>query len=389
MKPAAALAFEFCERTAAGPGALRVVALAGPGAAQAFVHLSGRAPPAAGQVRLERLRLGGEWLDEALAVGLPNSQVELCIHGGPALLSALVDGLLALGGRPAALTDGLLPERACGLPALERLAARRLLNAQNPLAARLLLQAAEGRLSQQLRCWPLLPAADLRRAVQACAARTRAAWPLWRPPRLLLSGPTNAGKSTLFNCLLGRQAALVSPLPGTTRDYLEERAPLAGVLVEWIDTAGERERPDWPQARAGAETTGDLARRHWELEQSGQRRARALAQTADLVLWLTPIDQPQPGPRGVSAPVLELASFARSRTGSLGGRLPCDALVEPEATCERLEAAVAAQLGLQGATAWLAEPTLFEAAHLAHLQALLDLPSSAARWRHLLAWPAT
>jgi tRNA modification GTPase len=351
--------------------------------------LAGRAPPAAGQVRLERLRLGDEWLDEALAVGLPGAGVELCIHGGPALLAALVAGLVALGGRPEALLDGLWPERSGGLPALERAAAKRLLSAESPLAARLLLQASEGRLSQQLRCWPLLPPAELRRAIEACVARTHAAWPLWRPPRLLLSGPTNAGKSTLFNCLLGRQAALVSALPGTTRDYLEERAPLAGVVVEWIDTAGERERPDWPEAPSGSGAPGDLARRHWELEQSGQRRARALAQTADLVLWLTPIDQPLPGPRGLSAPVLELASFARSRAGNLGGRLPCDALVEPEATCERLEAAVATQLGLHAAAAWLAQPTLFEPAHLTHLAALLELPSSAERWRHLLNWPAT
>ncbi|HYV39009.1 MAG TPA: tRNA uridine-5-carboxymethylaminomethyl(34) synthesis GTPase MnmE [Gemmataceae bacterium] len=61
-----------------------------------------------------------------------------------------------------------------------------------------------------------------------------------RPFRVVLAGRPNAGKSSLFNALAGSAAALVSPEPGTTRDYLLCRVNLAGVTVELIDTAGWR-----------------------------------------------------------------------------------------------------------------------------------------------------
>jgi tRNA modification GTPase len=57
--------------------------------------------------------------------------------------------------------------------------------------------------------------------------------------RVVLSGPPNAGKSSLFNALIGRAAALVSPEPGTTRDFVSERVTWDGVPIELIDTAGE------------------------------------------------------------------------------------------------------------------------------------------------------
>jgi tRNA modification GTPase len=61
-----------------------------------------------------------------------------------------------------------------------------------------------------------------------------------RPFRVVLAGRPNAGKSSLFNALAGSAAALVSPVPGTTRDYLVRRLDLNGVPVELIDTAGLR-----------------------------------------------------------------------------------------------------------------------------------------------------
>jgi tRNA modification GTPase len=387
MSPTGAAPFAYQERSAAGPGAIRLVALAGAGAERAFIELAGRPPPLPGQVRLERLRLGTEWLDEALAVGLPAGGVELSLHGGPALIAALMTGLAALGGRRECVSDPLLPQRCGGLPGLEQRAAGRLLEAQTPFGARLLLDAAEGRLSHRLRSLPFLTPPQLESAVAACVERTRAAWPLWRPVRVLLLGPTNAGKSTLFNALLGRQAALVSPLPGTTRDYLAERAPLGGCVVEWIDTAGARELPGELLASGGDTAQQEQRRHHWQLEVEGQRRARELAQEVDLVLWLTPVDQPVSPPAGLGVPTLELASFARSRPGHLGQRLACDALAEPEATCTRLEAAVMARLGLDRAADWLAWPTLFDPLDVAYLSDLPKRVSSADRWRHLLAWP--
>ncbi|MEY2726247.1 MAG: tRNA modification GTPase MnmE [Planctomycetota bacterium] len=89
--------------------------------------------------------------------------------------------------------------------------------------------------------------------------------------RIVLAGLPNAGKSTLFNALAGRDQAIVSPIPGTTRDYLSARILLDNVPVELIDTAG------WEQA---GEIIGAQAQRFRE----EQMRA------ADLVLWCSAAD---------------------------------------------------------------------------------------------------
>jgi len=84
---------------------------------------------------------------------------------------------------------------------------------------------------------------------------------------IAVTGPPNAGKSSLVNALTGRDIAIVSPMPGTTRDALEARLVLAGVPVTLVDTAGLRETSD-------------------AIEAEGVRRARARAAEADLVLHL-------------------------------------------------------------------------------------------------------
>src|SRR6476620_5557996 len=85
--------------------------------------------------------------------------------------------------------------------------------------------------------------------------------------RVVIAGPPNAGKSTLFNRLARREAAIVSPFPGTTRDVLESHLDLGGYPVTVVDTAGIRD-------------TGD------PIEREGVRRAGEQTAGADLVLWV-------------------------------------------------------------------------------------------------------
>jgi tRNA modification GTPase len=92
-----------------------------------------------------------------------------------------------------------------------------------------------------------------------------------RPFRVVLAGKPNAGKSSLFNALVGKDAALVSAEPGTTRDYLEAAIDLGGVSVGLVDTAGQRESADATEAVA-------------------QSLGREQSQDADLVLWCVPCD---------------------------------------------------------------------------------------------------
>ena len=85
---------------------------------------------------------------------------------------------------------------------------------------------------------------------------------------VVIAGPPNVGKSTLMNALAGRDVAITSPIPGTTRDLIEVFLDLRGYPVILVDTAGVRESCD-------------------PIEQEGVARARRRAESADLTLWLS------------------------------------------------------------------------------------------------------
>jgi tRNA modification GTPase len=93
-----------------------------------------------------------------------------------------------------------------------------------------------------------------------------------RPYRVALVGEPNAGKSTLFNALAGVRAAIVSAVPGTTRDYVTRSVTLRGTNVELIDTAGR-------QSATNA------------IEEQAQRLGREQANKADLILWCVPAEE--------------------------------------------------------------------------------------------------
>ncbi len=84
---------------------------------------------------------------------------------------------------------------------------------------------------------------------------------------VVIAGPPNVGKSTLMNALAGRDVAITSPVPGTTRDLIEVFLDLRGYPVILVDTAGIRDAHD-------------------PIEREGVARARRKAETADLILWL-------------------------------------------------------------------------------------------------------
>ncbi|MFH0795084.1 MAG: tRNA uridine-5-carboxymethylaminomethyl(34) synthesis GTPase MnmE, partial [bacterium] len=91
--------------------------------------------------------------------------------------------------------------------------------------------------------------------------------------RVVLVGRPNAGKSSLFNALLGRERALVTPHPGTTRDFIEATVDVRGLPLTLVDTAGLRDSSD-------------------EIERLGIARTRGEVEAADLVLWVADINEP-------------------------------------------------------------------------------------------------
>jgi tRNA modification GTPase len=114
----------------------------------------------------------------------------------------------------------------------------------------------------------LFAAQQLRSKIAACLADSGHGERLREGLVVAIAGPPNAGKSTLLNRMAKREAAIVSPHPGTTRDVIEVHLDLGGYPLTLLDTAGIRDGSD-------------------PVEQEGVRRARARAAAADLVLWVT------------------------------------------------------------------------------------------------------
>lgn len=315
--------------TAPGPGAVGIVRLSGP-EAQALAGALFRSPHAGfSGLKPRRLHHGslvdasGRVLDEALVAVMPGpgsftgeDVAEFHCHGGPAVLRAVLEELLARGARLArpgeftlrAFLSGKLdltqaeavaetiaaPTRAALHLAQLKLSgalSRRIADlrgALESLRARLCL--AVDFPDEDVECLPL---SALRQEALAVAAgverllagveRARA----WREGVLaVLAGRVNAGKSSLLNALVGRRRALVSEVPGTTRDYLEEQLDLSGLLVRLVDTAGLR-GPDGPQG-AGLGDAEALD----PVEAQGQDLSREFMGRAEAVLYV--IDAAQP-----------------------------------------------------------------------------------------------
>jgi tRNA modification GTPase len=251
---------------------------------------------------LRRLRHGGLVLDQALVLWFPGpasytgeDSAEFHLHGGPAVVAAVADALVALGARPA--EPGEFTRRAFVHGKLDLTAAEGvadLIEAETEAQRRQALRQLEGGLAGRYQGWAGrlarllarqetfiefededLPdgldaavaedAAALRDELAAEIAGAARGEALREGLRIAILGAPNAGKSSLLNALAGREAAIVSPQAGTTRDVVEARVVIAGVPVLLADTAGLRETAD-------------------AIEAEGVRRARAQGQAAELVL---------------------------------------------------------------------------------------------------------
>lgn len=241
------------ELTAPRRGAVAVVEIRGEDAARFNQLHTGHPPPRPGAFALRMIRAHSAVIDEALILTRPDGVIEWHLHGGAAILAAVL---------------GLAPQAA---PATELAEPAReaLIHARTLVAARIAMDQCSGaRDRERARLLAMDPAARQQR-VELLRRRLHAWKHLVRPTVVLLFGPVNAGKSTLFNALLGSERALVSPQPGTTRDLVREEAQLGPWPILLVDSAGLR-------AQAGT------------LEAEGQRLALAERERADWVLWVDP-----------------------------------------------------------------------------------------------------
>ena len=270
--------------TPPGRSAIALIRLSGRGAfdvAARVLHPFRPAPPRA----VRRVRVmhpaTGEPVDDALVACFPaprsytgDDLVELSTHGGLLVPAAAVAALLAAGARPAA--PGEFSRRAVlngKLDLLQAEATADLIDAGSPAQGRRALQQLDRGLSQrleQLRAELIElealiayeidfpeedegPVAPERVERAWGAARERIAQLIATAPEgerlregalLVIAGRPNAGKSSLFNALLGRERAIVTEVPGTTRDAIEAYAVLEGFPFRLVDTAGLRESDD-------------------------------------------------------------------------------------------------------------------------------------------------
>lgn len=247
-----------------GRAALALLGLRGPALADVLAALLGRAPAGGRASHVRVLDAAGRALDDALWLPLGPEEGVLSLHGNPVLVAAVTARLGELGVQEE--PGGI--ERWGGGDRLAEEALRLLPAAPNPRGAIFLL-AQRDRLAEWARAGVAASGAVPAAEIHAALARRAATLPFERPPRIALAGVPNAGKSTLFNRLLGRERVVVDERPGTTRDRIEEHGVVADRPVVWIDGAGLRESAD-------------------EIEREGVRRMAESAAGADLVLLLVP-----------------------------------------------------------------------------------------------------
>jgi tRNA modification GTPase len=289
------------------PAAIAVVRVSGPRAGAALEKLIGRLPEPR-KATLARVRDPGsnEVIDEALVLWFPAPRsetgedvAELQLHGGQAVIAGVLDALSTIEGcRPAEageFTRRAFENGRLDLTAVEGLAD--LIAAETPAQRRLAFRQLKGLIGDRAEAWrrrliealalvearidfsdeadvpedllgPALHAAQqLRDEIASVLADGRRGERLRDGLVVAIAGPPNAGKSTLLNRLARREAAIVSPYAGTTRDVIEVHLDLDGYPVTLLDTAGIRDSAE-------------------PVEQEGVRRARERAAAADLVLWV-------------------------------------------------------------------------------------------------------
>lgn len=284
--------------TAPGSGAIGVVRVSGEGAyevADVVFRPAEGGPPssrAAGRVLFGQVVRGDEAIDEALLLTFraPRSYtgqdtVEIQTHGGPAVLQAVLDLCLEAGARPAGPGEYTLRAFLGGrLDLVQAESVLQMVEAQTDTARRNAMLGLTRALSERLeliqtevtRAYAAVQAAfdypdegvpeaqlevPLARAIgsiDALLATARAGRLSRQGARLALVGRPNVGKSSLLNALLGFERSIVSPVPGTTRDYLEAPLDLGGIMVTAIDTAGIRGTTDATEA-VGVERSHDVA----------------------------------------------------------------------------------------------------------------------------------
>lgn len=297
----------FASSSGRPPAAIAIVRVSGPDASEAIRRLAGSLPKPRQAAFAVLKRSDGAPIDDAVVLWFPGPAsatgediAEFQVHGGRAVLAALLGELARIEGlRPAepgeftrrAFENGKLGlteaeglddlihadtdiQRRHALRQMKGLLGRRAENwRQRIIAASALVEVGidfsdEGDVPDDLLAPAMQDVAALADEIRQVLAASAHGERLRDGLVVAIAGAPNVGKSTLLNRIAQREAAIVSPFAGTTRDVIEVHLDLGGYPVVLLDTAGIREAVD-------------------PVEQEGVRRARGRAEEADLVLWVS------------------------------------------------------------------------------------------------------
>jgi tRNA modification GTPase len=302
--------------TPPGRGGVGIVRISGPDVPAVAERLIGACPDPRVAARARVRSADGEVLDDGLALFFraPASftgehVLELQLHGSPVVLEQVVSACVSAGARRA--EPGEFSQRAFlndKLDLAQAEAVADLIAATSEQSARAARQSLEGRFSEEIHAladrltrlrvhveaaldFPdedidFLADGEVRTASERCIEETRALLARAEAGRVItdgiriaIIGRPNAGKSSLFNALVRRDAAIVTEIPGTTRDVVRETVHFRGIPALLADTAGLRETDD-------------------PVEREGVRRAETELAEADVVLWVRDaghlVDEPFP-----------------------------------------------------------------------------------------------
>jgi tRNA modification GTPase len=327
--------------TPVGTSAIAVVRASGPDAAVLVQAIFGETPPARVARHADYRDERGALVDDVLFTFFagPNSftgedTIEISCHGNPFIAQKIVEDLVARGCRPA--EAGEFSRRAFlngRLDLSQAEAVMDLIHARSERALLVANQQLRGALGRQMdglisllvnvlahveayidfpeEDLPEENQRDILRQIDGLVAQTGRLLATNHYGTLLrdgiktvLIGEPNAGKSSLLNRLVGRERALVSPEPGTTRDYLEERMVLGPHWLRLIDTAGLNILPS-------------------SLEQKGIDKTLEQAAEADLFLWVLDVNRPSP-----ALPAGMLARMTAQNTVVCGNKIDLAGVVE-------------------------------------------------------------
>ncbi|WP_374290843.1 tRNA uridine-5-carboxymethylaminomethyl(34) synthesis GTPase MnmE [Paenirhodobacter enshiensis] len=294
----------YAQASARGKAGVAIIRISGPLSWSVTEVLAGSLPPAR-VAGLRRLRLNGDFLDEALVLcfeaeaSFTGERVtELHLHGSIATVSAVLRALSGFDGlrlaEPGEFTRRALENGQLDLTQVEGLSD--LIEAETEAQRRQALTVLSGAIGQKVDGWrrnliracalieatidfadedvPVDVSPEVLELINRVCGELRheldgvgAAERVREGYEVAIIGRPNSGKSTLLNRLAGREAAITSDVAGTTRDVIEVRMDIDGLAVTFLDTAGLRETPD-------------------QVEAIGVARAIERAERADLRLFL-------------------------------------------------------------------------------------------------------